>query len=161
VTINKPIPHHNMAALHKLSAEGRLEETKMILGWMWDFWQLTISLPINKYMVWLALISRMITNKEMTLGNLDTTIGRLTHISMIIPFVHHFLSRLQELLLRSKQINRRSIKITTICIDNLKLMNKCLFSEGKGRNKHDPNCLPATNSRLLFRLAPRWHGRIQ
>ena len=88
-----------MATLHKLSAEGRLEETKMILGWMWDFWQLTISLPINKYMVWLALISRMITNKEMTLGNLDTTIGRLTHISMIIPFVHHFLSPLQELLL--------------------------------------------------------------
>jgi hypothetical protein len=38
-----------MAARHKLWAEGWLKEMKMILGWLWDFWQLTISLPDNKY----------------------------------------------------------------------------------------------------------------
>ncbi len=102
VTNDKPIPRHNMAALHKLSTEGRLEEMKMILGWMWDFRLLTISLPINKYTVWSASISRMINDKETTSGNLNTTIGRLTHVSMIIPFVHHFLSCLQELLLHSQ-----------------------------------------------------------
>jgi hypothetical protein len=37
-----------MAARHKLWAEGLLEETKMILGWRWDFRRLIISLPINK-----------------------------------------------------------------------------------------------------------------
>jgi hypothetical protein len=52
-----------MAALHKLSAEGRLEETKMILGWMWDFRCLTISLPIDKYTVWSAAISKMMQEK--------------------------------------------------------------------------------------------------
>jgi hypothetical protein len=46
VADNEPIPHHNMASLHKLSMEGRLEETKMILGWMWDFWQLTFPSPL-------------------------------------------------------------------------------------------------------------------
>jgi hypothetical protein len=58
VTNNKSIPCHNMATLHKLSAEGRLEEMKMILGWMWDFLGLTISLPIDKYTAWLASISK-------------------------------------------------------------------------------------------------------
>jgi hypothetical protein len=33
----EPIPCHEMAARHKLWAEGWLEETKMILGWLWDF----------------------------------------------------------------------------------------------------------------------------
>jgi hypothetical protein len=113
-----------MVTLHKLLTEGRLEETKMILGWMWDFWWLTNSLPINKYTAWLASTSRIINNKKTTLGNLDTTMRRLTHISMIILFIHHFLSCLQELLLCSKGINRSSIKITSICIDDLKLMNK-------------------------------------
>jgi hypothetical protein len=122
-----------MAPLHKLSTEGRLEETKMILGWMWGFWGLTISLSINKYTACLASISKTINNKETTLGSLDTTIWRLTHVSMIIPFVHHFLSRLQELLIHSKQINHCSIKITTICINNLKLMNKCYLVKARDK----------------------------
>jgi hypothetical protein len=42
---DEPILHYNMAARHKLNAEGFLEETKMILGWMWDFRRLIISLP--------------------------------------------------------------------------------------------------------------------
>ncbi len=133
VTNDEPIPRHNMAALHKLSAEGRLEETKMTLGWMWDFQRLTISLPIDKYTVWLTLISRMINDKETTLDNLNTTIGRLTHVSMIIPFVHHFLSHLRELLLWSKRNNRRSIKIITICINNLKHMNECFLVRARDR----------------------------
>jgi hypothetical protein len=94
VTDDKPIPSHNMAALQKLSAEGRLEETKIILGWMWDFRRLTISLHINKYTVWLALISRMINGKERTSGDLNTKVRRLTHVSMIFPIVHHFMSHL-------------------------------------------------------------------
>jgi hypothetical protein len=39
----EPIPCHKMAARHKLWAEGWLEETTMISGWLWDFLRLTIS----------------------------------------------------------------------------------------------------------------------
>jgi hypothetical protein len=117
-----------MAALHKLSAEGRLEETKMILGWLWDFRRLKISLPINKYNAWSAVISKMINDKMTTTKDLDTTIGRLTHVSMIIPFVHHFLSRLWELLQRSKRNRRRSAHITAICLDDLRLMRDCFLT---------------------------------
>jgi hypothetical protein len=34
---DEPIPLHEMAARHKLKAEGLLKVTKMILGWHWDF----------------------------------------------------------------------------------------------------------------------------
>jgi hypothetical protein len=58
---------------------------------------------------------------------------------MIIPFVHHFLSRLRELFLRSKRINRHSIKITSICIDNLKLMNECFLVKVRDRINMNQN----------------------
>jgi hypothetical protein len=86
-----------MAARHKLWAEGLCDETKMILGWMWDFRCLIISLPINKNIVWTEGMNEMIKNKNLTAKILETTIGRLTHVSMIIPAVHHFLSWLREL----------------------------------------------------------------
>jgi hypothetical protein len=44
---NEPIPCHNMDALHKLSMEGCLKETKMILVWLWDFLRLKISSPLK------------------------------------------------------------------------------------------------------------------
>ncbi len=126
---DEPIPCLNMAALHKLSAEGRLKETKMILGWLWDFRRLTISLPIDKYHAWSAAISKMIDEKTTTTKDLDTTIGRLTHLSMIIPFVHHFLSRLRELFQKSKRTRRRTTHITAICIDDLRLMRDCFLAK--------------------------------
>ncbi len=93
----EPIPQHDMAARHKLWAEGLLKEMKMILGWMWDFRRLIISLPINKCTAWTEGINEMIKNKNLTVKILETTIGRLTHVSMIIQAVHYFLSRLREL----------------------------------------------------------------
>jgi hypothetical protein len=127
VAADEPIPRLNMAAMHKLCAEGRLEEIKMILGWLWDFRRLLISLPIDKYIAWSEAISMMIAEKKTTTKDLDTCIGRLTHVSMIIPFVHHFLSRLRELLQRSKRQSRRTTRITEICIDDLRLMRDCFL----------------------------------
>jgi hypothetical protein len=47
-----PIPRNEMAAKAKLSAEGALEEQKIILGWYFDLWRLTIPLPENKLIAW-------------------------------------------------------------------------------------------------------------
>ncbi len=57
---------------------------------------------------------------------LETTIGRLTHVSMIILPMHHFLSRLHELHFRAKNNNRHLTNILQICINNLKLMKKII-----------------------------------
>jgi hypothetical protein len=63
---DEPIPHYNMAARHKLDVEGLLKETKMILGWMWDFRRLTISLPTNKFTASTEGINEMINSKNLT-----------------------------------------------------------------------------------------------
>ncbi len=72
-----------MAARHKLWAEGQLEESIMILGWLWDFQRLPTSLPDNKYIALMGEINNMINKRSVTTKELEFTIGRLTHTSMI------------------------------------------------------------------------------
>jgi hypothetical protein len=123
---NEPIPHYKMAARKKLDAEGLLSKTKMILGWPWNFCNLTISLPENKLIAWADGIKNLIAKKKVCKKELETMIGQLTHMSMIIPPVHHFHSRLCELLYQIKNNNRRMSNIPAVCINDLHLMKDFL-----------------------------------
>ena len=49
-----------MAALNKLLAEAGPTETQMILGWFFDFRNLRVYLPENKYIAWKQLILDML-----------------------------------------------------------------------------------------------------
>jgi hypothetical protein len=49
-----------MAAKAKLSTEGALEEQKIILGWFFHLWRLTIALPENKLIPWTESINSML-----------------------------------------------------------------------------------------------------
>ena len=117
---DEPIPRESMAALAKLIAEAGLEETKTILGWYFDFRTLTVKLPLNKFTAWSNAIKSMIGSKSATAKELECNIGRLVHLSMVIPTIHHFMSRLRELHTRS--LNRSRISINQTCIEDLKLM---------------------------------------
>ena len=44
----------------------------------------------------------------------------MTHLSIIVPFVHRFLSRIRDLEIRAK--TRKKIKIDPRCLDDLKMM---------------------------------------
>ena len=55
-----------------------------------------MSLPDNKYIAWRADIENMLTSNSAKAKQLETLIGRLGHLGMVIPFVYHFLSRLQN-----------------------------------------------------------------
>ena len=61
---------------------------------------------------------------------MEKNIGRLVHMGLVLPFVHHFLSRLRELERRAK--NRRQIKVTEIYAEDLKLMLFFLDKANKG-----------------------------
>jgi hypothetical protein len=69
-----------------------LEERKMILGWIINFWQLLNILPDNKFKAWTIAIENMINKGTTTAKTLKTNIGRLAHLGMAIPFVHYFMS---------------------------------------------------------------------
>ena len=61
---------------------------------------------------------------------MESTIGRLVHVGVVIPQIHHFMSRLREALRRSK--NRRSFKLNLSVIEDLKLMLFFLNEASKG-----------------------------
>ena len=104
---SEPIPREEMAALNKLPAEAKLEEIKTILGWIFDFRRLTIALPDNKFTAWSKALRAILKDGVVTAKELEKNIGRLVHMGLVLPFVHHFLSRLRELERRAK--NRRQI----------------------------------------------------
>ena len=47
-------------------------------------------------------------------------VGRLVHLSIVLPSIHHFVSSLRELL--RKAVNKRRINLNTNVIKDLKLM---------------------------------------
>ena len=143
---NEPIPREEMAALNKLIAEAGLEEENTILGWLFNFRKLLISLPENKYTAWSDGIKEMMEEGKAKCSDLETLVGRLTHLSMVIPGVNHFLSRLRDLHIRSK--NRRSIKISDVCMADLDLM---LFFLGKAKLGIDMNLLSYRRPTHIYR----------
>jgi hypothetical protein len=81
-----------------LTAEGGLAETKVILGWHFNFRTLTMSLPEHKYIAWLREIQQMIKTRHTTKKQLKSTIRCLGHVCFVVPWVYHFLSWLPSLL---------------------------------------------------------------
>ena len=60
ISESKPIPRDEADAITKLIAEGGLEETKLIIGWLYDLRRLIIILPNSKYIAWIDSISKLI-----------------------------------------------------------------------------------------------------
>ncbi len=94
---NEPIPRKKMVAEDKLTEEGGLAETKVILGWHFNFRTLTITLPKHKYIEWLREIQQMIKRWHTTKKQLESLVKRLGHVGFVVPWVYHFLSWLRSL----------------------------------------------------------------
>jgi hypothetical protein len=109
-----------MEARNKLQAEAGLEEQITVLGWLLNTRRLLVQLPKNKFMAWTNMIKLVIHRGTTTTKEVESIIGRLGHLGMAIPFVHHFLSRLHDLQVQAK--SRRSIPITKECQRDLELM---------------------------------------
>jgi hypothetical protein len=60
----------------------------------------------------------------MSKGELETNIRRLVHLGQVIPFIHHFLSRLRFLLWRSEK--KRKVAINEQCKADLKFLQTAL-----------------------------------
>jgi hypothetical protein len=117
----EPIPREPMEARNKLVAEATPEEIKLILGWKMDFRSLIISLPDNKHIAWSKSIQELLVKDSAKAKELETLIGRLGHLGMVLPFVYHFLSRLREWHHKSKN-KRYPTTMPTECRLDLGLM---------------------------------------
>jgi hypothetical protein len=115
----EPMPRKSMDARDKLRAEARPAES-VILGWDFDIRRLIISLLKNKFVAWTRNISQLLLNGTTTAKELKSTIGCLGHLTLVVPGVHNFLSRLRDL--QQMGTHRPSIKISKTCRNNLILM---------------------------------------
>jgi hypothetical protein len=104
----------------KLFAEAGLMELKMILGWEFDFRCLKVALPKNKFIAWITDVSQLLDNGTTMAKALESTIGHLGHLALVVQGVHHFLSLLREL--QGMATHLRLIQINEPCQADLKLM---------------------------------------
>ena len=132
----EPLPRDDMDARAKLKAETGLTETKIILGWLLNFRAMTIALPENKFIAYSRAISDMLERGWTSKAELETNIGRWVHLGQIIPFIHHFLSRLRSLLRRLE--NNRRLNINEQCKADLEFLQTALE---KCRNGVDMNTI--------------------
>ena len=103
----------------KLLAETGAEEIKIILGWILNFRNITISPPEKKYVSWKVAILEILEAGNTSFKKLEQMIGRLVHLVIVLPSIRHFMSRFRELL--RKSVNRRRINLNTNVIEDLKL----------------------------------------
>jgi hypothetical protein len=129
--VEEPIPREEMEAINKLVAEATPEEMKVILGWLMDFNKLVISLPDNKYLAWSESIQVILIKGAARAKELETLIGRMGHLGVVIPFVYHFLSRLREWHHRSRN-KRFPTTLSTDCRLDLALMLEFLHKAREG-----------------------------
>jgi hypothetical protein len=90
------IPRLDIISLKKYAAEGRMEETKVVLGWFLNTRSLTISLPLDKHKSWVSDLNTLISATKVKHKHLETTIGRLNHVAGIYHPMKHFLGRLYQ-----------------------------------------------------------------
>ena len=129
---NDAIPRSHMVSLSKLAAEAELEETKILLGWQLNTRKLSVSLPSDKFKAWTRILERICVSKESTFDELDSTIGRLTHVSVVVKPMKHFKSRIRQEKKRAE--NRRKLKLRKEVLEDLILHQKFLKIAAEGIN---------------------------
>ena len=114
----------------KLRAEGRLEETKTLMGWLYDTRRLRISIPSNKFKAWSKQLRDLIERKQTSHSELDTLIGRLNHAAYVIPTARHFMSHIRSLKTKAKY--KQTVAIPRLVIADLTLWLDFLISAHSG-----------------------------
>jgi hypothetical protein len=126
-----PIKRLDLVSMSKLQAEAALEESKILLGWKLDTRALHVSLPFEKFTAWSNGINQILKkNNKTTFKELETLIGRLGHVTVVMSPAKHFMSRLRQLMLRAK--HKRSIKLTDETREDLKFHLKILKKANTG-----------------------------
>ena len=97
---------------------------------MLDTRRLHVCLPEEKSIAWCYNIDKMLEIERKSFNDMDILIGRLTHLSVIIYQVKHFLRRLRKPTEISK--NRQDTFITKRYATDLRLHLKVLKYARKG-----------------------------
>ena len=108
------LPRSHIVSLKKLKAEGCPSECQTVLGWRLNTRALTIALPEHKCIAWLHEIDRVLHHQHIQFKHLETLIGRLVHVTTVVPFSNFFLSRLYRLQHRANRVGPTAVNQSTL-----------------------------------------------
>ena len=103
------VPRQNFIAEDKNEAEGAPEEVKITLGWNLDTRRLLVSLPEHKYKAWSSQLKSFQNRKSANAKDLQSILGRLENVAIIIPMMGHFLNNIRQLEIRATASGRNQI----------------------------------------------------
>jgi hypothetical protein len=116
----EPLPRTLLLKKSKIIAEGGLEETKTVLGWLINTRNLTIALPERKFKAWSSTIQTMIDIGTTDSKTLETMVGRQTHAANILPMARHFICRIR--FAQSKmRVSHHQYQLSKRVLDDLQL----------------------------------------
>ena len=92
------VPLHNyILSMKKWAAEGRQEETKIVVGWEVNTREFVVKLPEDKWKAYTNQINNVLQTGKIEHKNLENLIGRLQRTSYVAPHSKYFLNRLRSL----------------------------------------------------------------
>jgi hypothetical protein len=125
---NDPSNRDPIVNMTKHQAEGKLEERKVVLGWLIDSRRFRVFLTPDKAKEWIYDLNKCIDTNHCTRTTLETIIGRLNHTGSIVHLGRYFLTRLRYRL--SKHVHKHknySIKLAPWDIDDIALWTVFLY----------------------------------
>ena len=105
----------DLISAEKNEAEGAPEEIKLCLGWEFNTRSLTIALPLHKYEAWDSQIESILKAKSVRYKLLESVLGRLENVAIIVKMFGHFLNNIRSLQIKAtssqhnQQLSKNSI----------------------------------------------------
>ena len=123
-------PRNPIINMKKHQAEGRLEETKVVLGWLINTRLFRVFLTEEKSKDWIRDIDETIQKRHCSEKLLETMIGRFNHTGFIVIISKYFLSRLRYRLrtFQRKPLRSKNIRLAPWDIKDLHLWKTILTS---------------------------------
>jgi hypothetical protein len=132
LALDEPIARDDLLSVKKTLGEGQMAEQRVVLGWQYNTGSLCIELTEDKHTRWDKAIALHLTTKTVEIEDLETTVGRLGHVGMMLPASRHFLGRLRHLVTRGQAKGHRWVRLTSHAKADLRLFQRILTRTRRG-----------------------------
>ncbi len=96
LSTDEPLSRDDPLSLSKFTSEGSMSEVLTVLGWQLNLRSLEVSLPRDKFLAWKSNISKILQAKKASVDSLESLLGWLNHVAIIIPLSSYFLNRIRR-----------------------------------------------------------------
>ena len=130
---NTHIARQDFIVDDKNEAEGGPEEVKIVLGWKVNTRSLRVQLPFHKFKAWTEQINSIRKRKTVNAKELQSALGRMENIAIMIPMFGHFLNNIRTLEIKANLTEKNQV-ITKRVRDDLILATKFIKRAHEGVN---------------------------